>query len=367
MSVSEQKRSRRRIWIGSVALLLVGFVLMVPTIVAKTPLRDWVINSAIKDDGYRVTTAGASLGYVTPITIDGFELQASDQSVHVGIEQVGGDKSWLSMMMSGGDLGTFIFLKPTIVMNVKASSDEPDVEDEVESNRLEVWPKLRARVEDATVMVHSEGDPEPIIELREIAFETRLEPLDQGALVHLSPVTLLDEVALTPELCSRGLQLVAPMLADVVDVSGRVSCRVDRFTLPIGGSDQDGGSDPIERSALADVAGTVTLSDVSVGPKGRILDRLLPLLGRLTDVQPDASLSLAGSSELSFELVDGRVHHDGLVLLLPVADTSLQLQSHGSVGWMKPWTWNCNWCCRRPPAAKRGWRGRWWDHRYRSA
>ena len=65
------------------AVLLVIFllVLLAPTIIAKTGLRDRLINAAIADDSLTASTQSASLGYLVPLSVQGFDLRADDGSL----------------------------------------------------------------------------------------------------------------------------------------------------------------------------------------------------------------------------------------------------------------------------------------------
>ena len=66
-----------------------------------------------------------------------------------------------------------------------------------------------------------------------------MEPGDNGTTVMVDPTTILDNEVLTPELCGQGLQLIAPMMADVVDVQGKISFRLDRCVVPVGEMDEE--------------------------------------------------------------------------------------------------------------------------------
>ena len=79
MSASESNSvgpaNRRWPWRTIIALLVL--LALAPTIIGMTPLRNWLINAAL-GDSFHASTRSASLGYLTPLSIEGFQLQATD-------------------------------------------------------------------------------------------------------------------------------------------------------------------------------------------------------------------------------------------------------------------------------------------------
>ena len=116
------------------------------------------------------------------------------------------------------------------------------------------------------------------------------------------------------------------MLADAVSVQGLVSFRIDQCSIPVGEIDQQ------QRQQLTDIDGTLRLSGVSVGLNNQITANILALLKRFGRVENDMKLTVSRSSEVRFHVIDGRVHHQGLMFLLPIGASDFELKSSGSVG-----------------------------------
>jgi hypothetical protein len=74
------------------------------------------------------------------------------------------------------------------------------------------------------------------------------------------------------------------------------------------------------------------LSEVSVGLNSEIANGILTLLERIGQTESDLRLTVSRSSEVRFHVVDGRVHHEGLMFLLPIAESDFEFNSSGSVG-----------------------------------
>ena len=328
-NASPTRPGRRRFWFG-VFLVVLGLIVMAPTVIAKTSLRDRLINAAIADESLEVTTREASFGYLSPFSIHGFQLRAQDGSMKVKVEAMEADKSWLKMLLSDGDLGGFRFREPTVELVTGIAKEETPAETEVDvaaepAKTIAALPTLTAEVLGAGVQVRNVASLEPAIDLKDVDFTIHVEQGDHGSVVLIEPAKILDEETLTPQLCNQGVQLIAPMLSDVVDVQGRISFDIDKFSVPVGG-------DPELRRQQSEISGTVKLSDVSVSLKNQITEQLVPLLNRIGAIQGDLAMTVSESTEVSFQVVDGRVHHQGLMFLLPVADSSFELQSSGSVG-----------------------------------
>ncbi|MBX9789443.1 MAG: hypothetical protein K2Y37_11055 [Pirellulales bacterium] len=154
-----------------------------------------------------------------------------------------------------------------------------------------------------------------------------LTPLDvtaSGGRLHLAPSVRLspgpmeltmprgrvaDQVQITPEMCARALKFVAPILADVTQADGRFSVDLDTCRLPIG------------ELAKGDLAGRVTVHDVSIGP-GPLVQELAVLMSR------PAPARLMRESVVEFRMIDGRVYHQGLALVFP----DFTVKTSGSVG-----------------------------------
>jgi len=155
----------------------------------------------------------------------------------------------------------------------------------------------------------------------------QIEPLDlavsQGR-VNLSPRVRLvpDPIELTlpqgplarqiqidPNMCSKLLKYIAPVLADVTSAQGTFSIELDGCRIPLG------------NPSKGDLAGRFIIHSVAVGP-GPLIRELAVFLGRETPAQ------LRRESSVVFRMVDGRVYHKDLELIFP----EFTIRTHGSVG-----------------------------------
>ena len=351
--------------------MLLAFVLLLPTLVAKTSLRDALINTAIANEGLAVTTGNASFGYLTPLSIHAFELRDNTGVVHLNVDQIETEKSCLILLFSRRDLGRFRFDSPNVevitgiarqspfdgaqtsnksVENsdsvklddaskaasekgsdlssaAKASGAASNVSEPVSTSPSERGlPMLVAEITDAAVRVRHFASDKPAVDLRGVDFTVRIVDRKSGSNIVVDPTTVLDNAKLTPELCNQGLQLVAPTMSNIVDVKGRISFRLDRCIVPVGQMEES------ERRETMEIAGAIAFADVTVGLKSRIMEALLPLLARLGNPKPPSVMTISESSAVEFRVVNGRIEHKGLVMQMPLAGSALKIESSGSVG-----------------------------------
>lgn len=117
------------------------------------------------------------------------------------------------------------------------------------------------------------------------------------------------QVRIDPAMCAGALKFITPVLAEVATAEGRFSIELDDCRIPL--------ADP----AMGKLKGRFIVHSVEVGP-GPLIRELAILLGR------EAPGRLRQESVVPFQMVDGRIYHEGLELIFP----ELTIRTHGSVG-----------------------------------
>jgi hypothetical protein len=354
-----------RFWklIAISCVMLALLLLLAPTIIAKTSLRDRLINSAMANDSLVVSTDSASFGYLTPLKIRDFSLRGTGGAMNLQIENLETEKSWLLLLFSKGDLGTFRFGNPEVEV-VTGIAKTKQVEETQEEGSVETWqtepieasdkaavemtentpvearekdtdvkqsqrelPRLVAEITDASVRVRNVSSVDPLVDLDHLDFTVRIEDgTSSGSNVVVDPTTILDNAVLTPELCNQGLHLVAPAMSGVVNVTGNVSFHLDRMIVPVGKMSD------AERQEKLEIAGAIEFSDVTVGLKSKLMNAIAPLLQRFGAHDAPSAMTISKASAVQFHVADGRIEHQGLVMQMPLAGSALEIASSGSVG-----------------------------------
>lgn len=143
--------------------------------------------------------------------------------------------------------------------------------------------------------------------------------------LHQKPMTLLENVEITKEMCNGWLKYIAPLLAETARVDGRLSVRVDQAEL--------NPSNP----ARQNVAGQLIVHNATVGP-GPLSNSVINIVQQLDAIRKKDFTQAVSSTQsvwlnmpeqrIDFEMRDGRVVHRNLNV--KVGDATIL--TSGSVG-----------------------------------
>jgi hypothetical protein len=133
--------------------------------------------------------------------------------------------------------------------------------------------------------------------------------------IAMAPGRIVDQVRITPAMCARFLQYIAPLLAGVTTAEGRFSIDLEGCRLPLG--NQAG----LIRWNDAEIAGKLVIHSAQIGP-GFLIQELAQLLGRANPVY------VMRESTVPFRVTKGRIYHQQMELALG----DITLRTYGSVG-----------------------------------
>ena len=110
---------RRRRW-GLAVLLAAPLVVggLLPTIVARTPLLAWGIGTAARWDG-SVTVQRASLGWFSPVVLEGIELRDSQDQPFLELAGLASQKTLWQILSSFPAAGSFRLERPKLTLLVR--------------------------------------------------------------------------------------------------------------------------------------------------------------------------------------------------------------------------------------------------------
>lgn len=304
-------------------------VLLLPLLLGRTALRDVVLNALVDGEGLSVRSSTASLGYLAPLSVTGLSVEANDQKTSISFQKIEADRSWLNMLFSRPDLGTFRFDKPYVDITIDTNAPDPKLSPTVElSDGNPLLPNLTAKIFDATVILRAMPNEPPPINLVGLDAQVQLVRKGSISVLILEPSLVFDHQPLTPELCGQGLQLIAPLLADEVAAEGEFSLRLMQCEIPL----TNGQAPQDKKAAGMQVTGQLDLHKATVAMKNTLASDLIGSVMQLVGVDLPDTLTVAQNVTVEFAVIDGRVHHSGLALLLPHDDGSIEISSSGSVG-----------------------------------
>ncbi len=144
-------------------------------------------------------------------------------------------------------------------------------------------------------------------------------------IIQQKPMTVLENVAITPEMCSGWLKYVAPLVAETTSVNGQLSLAIQRAELM-----------PMDLTKQT-VEGLLTMHKAEVGP-GPLSNEVIGIAKQIEQIRKqDLTQPVSGQTKawltlpeqrISFAMVDGRVHHRDLKV--DIGDATLM--TAGSVG-----------------------------------
>lgn len=324
-----RKKSKRRIWLILLLILLV-LTWLAPSIIARTALRDRVLNAIIDNPDWNISSKSASFGWLTPLTINDLEIQNSENNNRLQIGRLEADRSWFSLWLAKDDFGSFVVDRAKLVVT-ENDAEEPaadsitDLAWTFQNRDYELLPKLTAEIRQAHVIIRNQNKTEPVIDIDGIDLTVHLTSENGRSYLELDPFQVFDHQELTREICTQGLQLVYPVLAEEVDVRGSISAELNRVRVPL----------TVPRDEIPQylaVEGKVQFHEIDVQIKNSVTQRLARMLANLMGIQnvPD-EWKLAQDADIHFEVAHGKVRHKSATMLLPDISENFALQTSGSV------------------------------------
>ncbi len=318
-SVPPPRRSRLRT--GLVALLMLALlVAFLPLIAARTSLRHWLVNQSIADPRFEAHVGAASFGWISPLSLTDLAVDHTGDATQVNVGRVKAQRSWLQLWLSLPDVGRIEIERPRLNLVVDPQAAQP----QTASFQGDVT--LNAVVTDAEILVQTPHQTEPVIHLSGLDLAASIVERGQGRELIIQPAVVFDRQPQSPQLCHQGLQLVAPALADSTSVAGEVTFQLNKFRVPLGGTDAHKGAERME------IAGLLTLHHVSAGLKNPAVSQVVQLVATLLHVEIPRTIRVVEDTEVAFEVREGRVYHEGLAFVLSELTPDFVVRTSGSVG-----------------------------------
>ncbi len=130
----------------------------------------------------------------------------------------------------------------------------------------------------------------------------------QDMIIYQKPMIVLENVAITPEMCQTWLKYVTPLLADATSVEGRLSLKLDQASLnPTNTRNQT-------------VVGQLLIHSAEVGP-GPLSNQIITLVQQINAIRKqDFTQSVSAQKvwvqmpeqKIDFEMINGQVIHRNL-------------------------------------------------------
>ncbi|HUY35995.1 MAG TPA: hypothetical protein VMV69_24870 [Pirellulales bacterium] len=320
----------RRRWRRGLAGGLLAVVLLVaaaPYLLSWTPLANLALSGASWRIQGRATVGAASLGWFSQPALTDLEVRTRDGQPLVRAPNVALDRP-LWQIVTRRDVGQVRLDRPELhllfrqngsnledLLGRRLKPQEPTGEATAPREGrppADIQRGVDVRLVDLRVAWRTPASrQEWNVEGINLAFGLRPAWATAGGSPELvvERGVVVDHCRISKGMCDDFLDLAAPILSKATDVEGAFSI------------DLDDGRVPLDRPETGQLAGRLSLHRVAVGA-GSFVDQLAEKL----HVPP--VVELARESVVTFELLDGRVHHRDLEFSLP----PLRVRTHGSVG-----------------------------------
>lgn len=308
---------RRLLWGSAITVtILILAILAAPWVAASDWLRDRVLNAALQNSQLELASGSADFNWTNPVRVDDLTISSPEEQLAVEVNKLRFDRPWWQLWLYPDELGHIRLAEPTAEVRLNW--------DQFEGYGAGTLPSFSATIDGGELVVNLESIEGPVVDVHRVDITVRLESDESGDRLVIDEPFLLGDRQLTAERCSELLQLIDPMLSDVVEVEGQFTLEVDHLSIPI-------NADPDQQRREIQLAGRLKLHDVTTSAKTPLLRGIIRVAADLYGRPPSDVVRVVNRSSVEFEVRDGRLYHHGLAFGLPDIDPDLLVRSEGFV------------------------------------
>ena len=313
---SSGQKERRRRWPWIFGFLLLGTLCVMPEVVARTGLRDRILFSLVGEEEFSVRSSGASFGWLSPLSIDELSIRSPDGDVDISIARLEAEQSWWQLWIGGDDLGRLLIDRPQVKLILDEQESEPI--------QLETLPILTADIQSGSLLVRQSQSEEPVVDASDLSLTLHVQREDGHPVAVVDAITLADHEPLSREASEHGLQLIAPVLVDEVQLTGEYTLRINEARLPLDGD---------EPERRASISGELVLHDLAAEFTNDVTRRVILVMAELMEIEDvPEQIRLLEDATVSFTLKNERVQHEATAALLPNLIPGITVSTAGDVG-----------------------------------
>ncbi|MCA9213778.1 MAG: hypothetical protein KDB27_11970 [Planctomycetales bacterium] len=311
-----QRRIGKNITVCGIGFAL--FVILLPTIVSHTGLRNILLAQALPDE-FHASCDRASIGWFSPLDARGITVKDAEGRWTIEAKGASNEKTLLQIITNFSKLGEIEIVNPTLTINIDAwaeAAPQAPIE-KPSSGGGDI--SVRVTITDATIQTITDDSNEPDVVANKVNITADFQRHEGYELLVIPPGKPLDHATLSPEMCRSLMKYVAPIVANTAWTDGAVSLELDQCSLPLGNV-QD-----------AKASGVITIHAVNVGVREGVGQQVTQLVASLTQKDIPTKVRLADDSRLEFAVNNGVVTHKGLKFGLPEISDELVVETHGVV------------------------------------
>ena len=213
--------------IGSLVLLVLAIALG-PTIVAKTALRDHILNRVIGLDG-EIDTGRGSFGWFSPIVLEDVGIFDRDDTTVIQADSLTTTSTLLGLLTSGSKPGTFTITHPIVYLELRetGSNLEDVLKPILQSKEKSSTEAVGVKIVDGVVNIHDR--------VSKRKYQLQQVEVDLAMNKKASPPIELDCSATMPTEGQRATMNVAIRAGDDAGglEEGMLDCQIEAFPLEV--------------------------------------------------------------------------------------------------------------------------------------
>jgi hypothetical protein len=312
-------------------VVVCAMVAVAPTFLGSRWIYDPLLKRFEAGD-FRFSAESVQLGWFSSTVLRGIDLSESSGEHLLHIDEVRNDRGLLSSLLHGRDLGVFQVIKPEV--DIELLTETSNLERliatlkktaEAQPRKASAPPEINFDIQliDASVRVakpKESGEVDVLVVVPPFSVNIFYRGLDDHAQLQIAKTTILDQVALTPELLRLGIDRAIPLLAKSAWFKGNISLEIGDVRVPL--------ETPLDSEGSA----VLTMHNVTSGPSDPAVIAVLDVVAKLSGRNEPHELVFMENSRVAVKMSERRVSHEGLKFGLPRVDPRLQFASAGTVG-----------------------------------
>ena len=314
---SSKARWRRAVVTSSVIFsMLIAGSSLVPTILMQTQLRNRVLGTAVKQSNLTVTAQEATGGWLAPLVFKNVRIADSAGRFLCTIRELRTSQGLFGFLTGGPDIGQLDFIEPRV---------ELQLDEHGKFSREESGPsnaQFRFAVQKGSLLVRVPWRTVPILDVDslELTGNVAASSLNQRTLT-LNATQIFDHEPLSEAHANQNLALIAPVLSQSTELRGSASVWLDEVKIPLGGEQKLGFV----------LRGRAEFHSLEAKLKDTWTRQLAAISSQLSGKEVPDRITVLQDSEVTFEVTDNGIFHEGMVFLLPTIFESIRVTSSGTI------------------------------------
>jgi hypothetical protein len=310
-------RWRRAVVTSSVilAMLITGTGLL-PTVLIHTSLRDRVLRPVAGDVAWTAVCSDASGGWLAPLVFHNVRITDPDGRFLCKIRELRTSRGLLGFLMGSPDIGQVSLIQPRVEVHITKDGEWP------QRNSQSSKTQLNWVIEDGSLLITVPWRTVPIVDLEQLGMTGRIGPNAEGRrMLTVDATQIYDHESLSEEHTGQNLALIAPVLSQSTQVSGKASLWLDETQIPLDGT----------RKSPFPVRGHAEFHTLEARLKPAWIRQLAAMTGQITGTSLPDRVEVAKDCRVEFAVTEDGITHEGMVFLLPEIANELTITSSGII------------------------------------